>query len=252
MCYARALMIMNHRRAYDEARQEAEVALEAAPNLWKIRGTLAECALCQGREAEAFAIIDDCINRLSVCGQPGEKDDAMIWRGELRLWVGQCTEAVADLASGVTRNVPYALIWSGAAHVLLGDYDRALSLLNEAVRRVPSDSEAYVWRGEAHERLGNADRAIDDFDRCLHLSPMLVWALVGRVLTNARRGNRAAALADFKALPARITAFFEWKAGTPVDDDPNAAVAVLEKMREAARGLRRSEQYLEPLWMKRN
>jgi hypothetical protein len=45
--------------------------------------------------------------------------------------------------------------------------------------------------------------------------------------------------------------FFEWKTGTRVDGDPRAAVDVLLKMREAARGLRRSEQYLEVLWMKR-
>ena len=54
------------------------------------------------------------------------------------------------------------------------------------------------------------------------------------------------------ALPARTRAFFEWQTGTPVDRDPRAAVEVLLKMREMARGLRRSEQYLEVLWMKRS
>ena len=54
------------------------------------------------------------------------------------------------------------------------------------------------------------------------------------------------------ALPAHTRALFEWKTGTSVGDDPRAAVDVLLKMREAARGLRRSEQYLEVLWMKRS
>ena len=51
---------------------------------------------------------------------------------------------------------------------------------------------------------------------------------------------------------AHVRALFEWKTGTRVDGDPRAAVAVLLNMREAARGLRRSEQYLEVLWMKRS
>jgi len=251
MCYARALTLMNYRRANDEARQEVEIALQATPNLWKTRATLAECALCQGREGEAFAIMDDCIARLATEGVPGEQDDAVIWRGELRLWLGQYDAAIADLAAGVERKVPYALIWSGAAHFLLGDHGRALELLDEAVRLNPSDPEAYLWRGEVHEQSGNVDRAIDDFDCSLRMTGMTLWLLVGRALTNAHRGDLAATISDFRALPPHVTSFFEWKVGTRVEGDPQAAVTVLRKMREEALGIRRAEQYLEVLWMKR-
>jgi tetratricopeptide (TPR) repeat protein len=134
---------------------------------------------------------------------------------------------------------------------LLGEHDRALALLDRAAHAVPNDAEAYLWRGEAHERLGHLDRAVDDFERAGNLTGMLVWPCVGRALVKARTGEWTAALADFTALPARTREFFEWKTGARVDGDPRAAVDVLLKMREAARGLRRSEHYLEVLWMKR-
>ena len=248
MRYVRAMMLLNNLQAYDDARRELEAALRAAPNFWKARGTLAECALCQGHEAEAFALMDAC---LASAGSSAERDEATTWRGELRLWLGQYEAALADLAPGMARGSPYALIWGGAAHLLMGEHDRALAFLDRAVQAVPGDAEAYVWRGEAHERLGHPERALGDFDRALGLTGMVVWPCVGRALAKARIGDTAGMIADFMALPAHMRALFEWKTGTSVGADPRAAIDVLLKMREAARGLRRSEQYLEVLWMKR-
>jgi tetratricopeptide (TPR) repeat protein len=246
--HTRAMLLLNQLQAYDEARCELEATLRAAPTFWKARGTLAECALCQGREAEAFALMDACI---ASAGNSAEHDEATTWRGELRLWLGQYGAALADLAPGVASGSPYALIWGGAAHLLTGEHDRALALLNRAVRAVPGDAEAYVWRGEAHERLGHLEGALGDFDRAIGLTGMVVWPCVGRALARACSGDAAGTITDFKALPAHTRALFEWKTGTRVDGDPHAAVDVLLTMREAARGLRRSEQYLEVLWMKR-
>jgi tetratricopeptide (TPR) repeat protein len=248
MRYARAMMLLNNLQAYDEARPDLEAALRAAPAFWKVRGTLAECALCQGREAEAFALMDACI---AAANGSAERGEATTWRGELRLWLGQYAAALADLAPGIASGSPYALIWGGAATLLAGEHDRALVLLDRAVRAVPGDAEAYVWRGEAHERLGNPERALADFDRALGMTGMVVWPCIGRALARARTGDAAGTIADFDALPARARALFEWKTGTRVERDPRAAVEVLIAMREAARGLRRSEQYLEVLWMKR-
>jgi hypothetical protein len=109
-----------------------------------------------------------------------------------------------------------------------------------------------LWRGEAHERLGHPERALADFDHALGLTGMVVWPCVGRALAKARTGNAPGAIADFTALPAQVRALFEWKTGTRVDGDPRRAVDVLLAMREAACGLRRSEQYLEVLWTKRS
>jgi hypothetical protein len=70
-------------------------------------------------------------------------------------------------------------------------------------------------------------------------------------LARARLGDQRAALTDFEALPRRVTQLFEWKAGRCVDGNADAAVEVLTLMRAAARGVRRGEQYLDVLWMKR-
>jgi tetratricopeptide (TPR) repeat protein len=251
MRYVRAMMLLNHLQAYDEARRELEASLRATPTFWKARGTLAECALCQDREAEAFAMMDECVDQLAAAGSSTEREEAITWRGELHLWLGRYAAAIADLTPGIASGSRYALIWGGAAHLLLGEHERGLALLDRAVQDVPGDAEAYVWRGEARERLGHLDRAIADFDRALELAGMLPWACVGRALARAYAGDAAGAIADFGTLPGRMRALFEWKAGTRVDGDPRAAVEVLLKMREAARGLRRSEHYLEVLWMKR-
>lgn len=248
MRHVRAMMLLNNLQAYDEARRELEATLRAAPTFWKARGQLAECALCQGHEAEAFALMDECVGSAQ---SSAERDEATTWRGELHLWLGQYAAALADLAPGIATGSPYALIWGGAAYLLSGEHDRALALLDRAVRAVPSDAEAYLWRGEAYERLGPPERALDDFDRALGSTGMVVWPCVGRALAKARTGDAAGAIADFTALPARIRTLFEWKTGTRVDGDARAAVDVLLTMREAARGLRRSEQYLEALWVKR-
>jgi tetratricopeptide (TPR) repeat protein len=249
MRHVRAMMLLDHLQAHDEARRELEATLRAAPTFWKARATLAECALCQGREAEAFALMDQCVDQVAA-GSAAEHDEATNWRGELHLWLGHYDAALADLAPGIASASPYALIWGGAAHLLRGEQDRALALLDRAIQAVPGDAEAYVWRGEARERLGRLDSAVNDFDRALGLTGPVAWACIGRALANGRRGNTAATIADFMALPARTRALFEWKTGTRVDGDARAAVEVLLKMREAARGLRRSEHYLEVLWLK--
>jgi tetratricopeptide (TPR) repeat protein len=252
MRYNRATMLMN-RGDYEEARTELGVVLRAAPQFWKAAAILAECVLCQGDESEAFAVMDDCVARLRAA--PDLVDDAEAatsWRGELRLWVGQYSEARADFSSAEANDVSFALAWAGATHLLLGDPHRALALLDKAVRLAPSDLEAYIWRGETHERLGRWDGAMADFEHAVAMTGMSLWPLVGRSLVRAHTGDGAGALSDFKALPARITSFFEWESGTRVRDDPREVVEVLRKMREAARGLRRAEVYLHPLWIRRD
>ena len=172
---------------------------------------LAECALCQSREAEAFALMDECVDQLATAGYSAEREEAITWRGELHLWLGQYGAALADLGPGMASGFPYALIWGGAAHLLLGRHERALILLDRAVQAVPGDAEAYLWRGEAHERLGQLGRAVGDFDRAIALNGTSVWACVGRALARARLGDAAGTIADFTALPARTLALFEWK-----------------------------------------
>ena len=251
MRYNRATVLMNRHWAYDEAWEDIEATRRAAPDYWQAAGTLAECALCQGREAQAFAVMHDCIAQLRAAGRSDEADIATAWRAELQLWVGQYAEALAGLSTAAAADRPYALCWHGAAHLMLGDAERALASLDKAATLTPRDFEVYVWRGETYERLGKWDQAIADFDRAAKMTGMPVWPLVGRGLARARTGDAAGVIADFKALPRRISTFFQWKAQTHVESDPVKAVDVLQHMRRAARGLRRTERYLEPVWMKR-
>jgi tetratricopeptide (TPR) repeat protein len=252
MRYNRATVLMNRHWAYDEAWEDIAATRRAAPDYWQAAGTLAECALCQGRAVDAFAIMDECITHLRAAGRAEEADIATAWCAELRLWVGDYAQALAGLSAAAAAERPFALCWHGAASLLLGDAPRALASLDTAARLTPRDFEVYVWRGETYERLGQWDQALADFDHAAKMTGMPVWPLVGRALVKRRIGDGAGVIADFKALPRRIATFFQWKTRTQVESDPEKAVHVLLHMRKAARGLRRTERYLEPVWMQRN
>jgi tetratricopeptide (TPR) repeat protein len=195
--------------------------------------------------------MDECVAHLIQSGRAGDAQVATAWRGELRLWVGQYVPALADLDTAATAEQAYALGWHGAANLLLGNPERALASLDKAATVASWDVEVFTWRGELHECLGEWERARADFDRAVRMTGMPVWPLVGRALVKAQTGDGEGAIADFLALPRRITAFFQWQTGTRVERDPERAVRVLRHMRDAARGLRRAERYLDPLWMRR-
>jgi tetratricopeptide (TPR) repeat protein len=235
---------------FAEARREFEAVFTSAPRMWKALMCAAECVLCQGDDDEAFTIADRCVAMLPGEGVSNDLENARVWRGEMRLWTGRYPEALVDLDQAAGRRVPLALGWRGAVRLQLGDLDAALTDLDAAVALAPSDAEALVWRGEV--RLGRSEwcEAISDFDRAAAIAGSSVWPFVGRSLAKAGSGDGEGALADFNRIPGRVTRFFEWKLGIRVAGDPRQASRVLDAARKAARGVRRSERYLIPLWMK--
>lgn len=251
MCYILGLALLNQRQSYSEVRKLMRIVLRSVPRFWKARATLAECALCIGEEGDALSLMDDCISELSAVGRSEEIAEATTWRGVIRLWIGQYRAAIEDFQPGMAWHFTYSRIWSGAAHLLSGEPERAIELLNLGLNAAPTDVEAYFWRGEAFDCIGQSDHAVEDFGRAVHLAGSAVWPRVGRALAQAHRGDLDAALSDFEALPSRLRAFFEWKTGKRVSGDPGAAAEVMVQMRGSARGVRREESYLEPLWMRR-
>lgn len=252
MRYNRGTMLKDRLRDFSAARPELEAALRAAPHFWKAAGTLAECVLCEGHEAEAFAVLDRCIDDLTATGRPFDVATARVWRGEICLWLGRYGDAVQDLRDAAATGMPYGLIWHAAATLLLGEPQSAMAMLDKALTVDVHDHEAHIWRGEAHEALGQWDLAIADYDRAARLTGMPIWPLAGRALARAGKGDGAGTLADFAALPTRIAAFFQWKSDIRVEQDAQRAADVLRFMRAAARGVRRPERYLEAIWMQRS
>jgi len=250
MRYGRGVLLMNFHWNFKEAAADFEASLKVAPRFWKAEAYLAECALCLGREEEAFRIFDRCLARLPSDGLPKDEQMARVWRGELHLWMGRYREAIEDFAGDV--NVTHlALGWRGAAYLKLGEVERALVDLDKAVAAAGFDAESLIWRGEAHAKLGHWPLALSDFDRAASMSGAPLWVLIGRGLVMAKTGDIAGLWRNYDMLPSRVTGFFEWKLGQEVGRNPAHAVAVMESVLEAAKGIRRGEHYLYNIWMRR-
>lgn len=249
MRFHRAGVLMRVRLDYRGAEREYRAVLESAPGFWKAKACIAEAALCLGDRARAFRILDEVVSGAVM----EDLASALAWRGEMRLWCGQYQEAIRDLERAIERQSWLAQCWRGAAFLQLGDMAKALEDLNAYLRKIPDDREALTWRGEARRREGQWDAALEDLETAIRLGDNPFWALVNRALVRAALGDTAGMWSDFFALPQDPVAFFQWKLGLQADPGagPEAACRLLEHMLEAGGGIRRNDQYLYPLWLKR-
>ena len=55
----------------------------------------------------------------------------------------------------------------------MGQYQRAIQDLDEAIRLDPQYAHAYFIRGTAYDRLGQTEQANQDFDEAIRLDPSL-------------------------------------------------------------------------------
>ncbi|MBI3704001.1 MAG: tetratricopeptide repeat protein [Rhizobiales bacterium] len=97
--------------------------------------------------------------------------------------IGACTAAIQ---SGRWRgkNLDWAFINRGMVYSAKGEYDRAITDYNQAIKLNPSSSKAYNNRANAYYRKGEYARAIPDYDRALKIDPNFTTA----------RNNRAEAV----------------------------------------------------------
>ncbi len=251
MRYDRAGLYLIRLWSYDDAIREYRATLAAAPRFWKAQASLAESVLCKGDEKAAFDTFDACIASLPESGSNRDLTLASVWRGELHLWMGRYEQGLRDLEGPADRGIQLALGWRGAARLLLGQHDGAQQDLDKAIARAPSDGEALVWRGELWSRLGRWREAIADFDRAEPFTGDPFWALTGRALAKGHAGDKAAMQADFARLPARIIGVFQRKLGIPEPVTSEAIISILEELQRAARGLRRPEHWLRPIWVRK-
>ena len=59
----------------------------------------------------------------------------------------------------------------GNAYVYKGDYNRAISDYNEAIRLNPKYATAYNNRGCIYEKRGDYDKAIEEYEKAIELNP---------------------------------------------------------------------------------
>ena len=79
----------------------------------------------------------------------------------------------------------------------MGQPQKAIEDLDEAVRLDPEFAQAYVNRAVAHIGLGHPRRAIQDFDQAIWLDPKYVRAYYNRGTTYSNLGQPERAIEDF-------------------------------------------------------
>jgi len=248
MRWHRGLMLLNNHWDKSAAAAEFQAVLQSMPQVWKARALLAEIALLQDDRAGAFRIMDQLLRNVTDY----DRGSTLAWRGEMRLWAGEYRAAIPDLNEAIRWESPLALCWRGAAHVKLGNFPDALRDLDSQLRSHPEDQEALIWRGEARRLLGRLREALADLDAACRFGNSPLWAYVNRALTRARLRDVLGLRSDYLLVPEWVRSYFSWKLGADVKPDtpPRIITAQLEAMLEAARGIRRNDQYLYSLWLK--
>jgi tetratricopeptide (TPR) repeat protein len=84
----------------------------------------------------------------------------------------------------------------------LGRYQAAVLELDRALALEPSSADAYAFRASALRRLNREDAALADLERALSLEPQHPEALLERGILRQLRGNRSGARADWETLIA--------------------------------------------------
>ncbi|ARV61576.1 hypothetical protein BZZ01_25730 [Nostocales cyanobacterium HT-58-2] len=151
---------------YDEARQVLEKVISLKPDEF-----MAYRGLCNvlGELGNYPKAIQACDQAIKINPQPLQ----YILRGELRISMGDTTEAIKDFnaALRLQPDNPFAYRQRGVARSSEENYQAALEDLNKALTLQPDNAYAYVDRGMIYALLGNRKAFTEDFDKALSLEP---------------------------------------------------------------------------------
>ena len=208
-------------------------ALRARPSDWKAHGYLAEARLCLGDPKGARR---ECVRAFASAGE--EKAQALAWQGALELWLGDYERALSLLEEARALGAQHAYCWSAAALVMLGRLPQALALLDETIARFPRDTEALLWRGEAKRLAGRPREALGDLSRARGW----FWAGANAALAHAELGDEAGLAAALAELPAPIMERLARELGT------REKRKLLKGAFSRAKGFRRDD-YAQAFWL---
>jgi tetratricopeptide (TPR) repeat protein len=112
---------------------------------------------------------------------------------------GDYDRAISDLDQAIRLDPKNTVVYNnrGYAYTGKGDYDRAISDLDHAIRLNPKYANAYAGRGYAYYNKGAYDRAISDFDQAIRLNPKLARAYSNRGEAYEAKNDPDHAIADF-------------------------------------------------------
>jgi tetratricopeptide (TPR) repeat protein len=229
------LLLMGER--YADASKILEQAACVKPPEWRVLGWQAETYACLGRRGR----IETAFRHALAVAPAAERAQVVAWRGAIALWRGDYARAERDLLSSARERADWSFCWLGGLWTVTGRLPEALESLRHALILHPSDPEAKAWLGEALRRLGRLEEAVGTLEGSRGL-----WATLNRALARAESGDAAGFDKDWSSLPADILARSP-ESGASRSSERRA---YLESLLKSARGCRRDDRYLRPVWLK--
>ena len=116
-----------------------------------------------------------------------------------RTGLGQLERAIEELDEAIRLDPQDAGAYHkrGIAYHQLGQYKQAIQELDEAIRLDPQESEKYRDRAVVHRALGELQKAVEDFGEAIRLGPQNAKAHAGRALVYTLLGDDEGGQRDF-------------------------------------------------------
>jgi tetratricopeptide (TPR) repeat protein len=244
MLYIRGELALLNDCDYKGAARDLRAAYQCAPGMWNAKALSAETLLCQGEDTRAMKAMELLVKRLAA----PVAEEAVAWRGCFHLWRGRYKQALKDFNVGVRGGARFARTWRGATYCCLGEFDKALVDLQQAVAVDRSDTEAWIWKAETLSAMGRRDEALKILEHADCRS--YYWANALRALLHFSRGAQAQghqAVDDLLPV-AREQIIKLTPLATGGEADAEYWKRALTKAFKKARGMRRGNEHLLPLW----
>jgi tetratricopeptide (TPR) repeat protein len=124
-------------------------------------------------------------------------------RGEVYLRRGDYDKAISDFNEALRIDPDYETAYTlyenrGSAYLLKGDYERAIVDYNRAVRIRPNYALAYHNRGTAYLNKGNIEEAIADFNKALEIDPEYAEAYFNKAIACEKIGHLKEAIEAYR------------------------------------------------------
>jgi len=225
------------------------VVRSTVPGGWLAQCMIGETLVCQGKVPEAFAALREA----EAMASEFEKGNVIAWTGEMRLWLGEYERALESLDDALTRSAQYAHCWKGGALVCLKRYPEALECLDRAIAISPWDLEAKIWRAEALYRLSRNAEALEQ----LRLppgekSPVIYWHALRGLLRRAL-GDAAGLREEFETVSRSgwgSADYVRKRLGLAAADTDEDRAKILEGLLTFSRGMRRGGNHEGLSWMR--
>ena len=165
---------------FQEAKEEFEKALKAAPFLEAARDSL--------------KVIEDVTER-----KIERKSAIHLFKGAAYVLKMQWDEGIAEYSKALELNPRLAIAYRtrGFAYCGKGQYDQAISDFTKAVEINPRYADAYFYRGFAYCEKGQYNQAIFDFTKAVEINPRYADAYFYRGFACGDNGQYDQAISDY-------------------------------------------------------